>query len=57
MSLEVIEECRPVWLEAMNLEIAQRERETVIDADQRRRVLGEPFHQPFGNTAPRPIFA
>jgi hypothetical protein len=37
--------------------ITQREREAVIDADQCRRVLGKPFHQPFGNAAPRPVFA
>ena len=26
----------------------------MVDADQRRRILGEAFHQPFGDTAPRP---
>ncbi len=29
----------------------------MIDADQSRRVLGEPLHQPFGDAAPRPVFA
>ena len=41
----------------MHLEIAQRERKAVVDADQRRHVLGQPFHQPFGDAAPRPVFA
>jgi hypothetical protein len=33
MALEIVEEGGPVWLEAMRLEIAQREREAMIDAD------------------------
>ena len=41
----------------MHLEIAQRKREAVVDADQRRRVLGQPLDQPFGDAAPRPVFA
>ena len=57
MALEIVEERRPVGLEAMHLEIAQREREAVVDADQRRHVLGQPFDQPFGDAAPRPVFA
>jgi hypothetical protein len=56
MMLEIIEEGWPVRLEAMNLEIAQREREAVIDADQRRHVLGQSLYQPFCNPAPGPIF-
>jgi hypothetical protein len=57
MALEIVEEGRPVGLEGMRLEIAQRKRQAVINADQRRRVRGKPLHQPLGNTAPRPVFA
>ena len=52
MALEVVEEGGPIRLEAMRLEIAQREGEAVIDADQRRRVLGELLHKPFGDPTP-----
>ena len=57
VALEIVEERRPVGLQAMHLEIAQREREAVVDADQRRRVFGEPLDQPFGDALPRPVFA
>ena len=49
MALEIVEEGRPVGLEAMHLEIAQRKREAVVDADQRGHILGEPLDQPFGD--------
>jgi hypothetical protein len=51
MTLEIIEKGRPIGLEAMRLEIAQRKRKAMIDADQGRRVLGEPLHQPFRDAA------
>ena len=57
VKLEIVEEGGPVGFEAMRLEIAQRERKAVIDADQRWRVLSEPLDQPFGDAAPRSIFA
>ena len=57
MALEIVEEGGPVGLQSMRLEIAQRKREAVVDADQRGRVLGQPFHQPFGDAASRPVFA
>ena len=41
----------------MRLEIAQRKREAVVDADQRGRILGQPLHQPFGDAASGPVFA
>jgi len=37
------------------LEISQRERESVVDADNRRRSFGEPLNQPLGNAPPSPI--
>ena len=37
--LEIVEKTRPVRLEAMHLEIAQRKREAVVDTDQRGRML------------------
>ena len=57
MPLEIVEERRPVGLEAMYLEIAQRKREAVVDADQRRCVFGQSLDKPFGDAAPRPVFA
>jgi hypothetical protein len=44
VALEIIEEARPVRRQSMRLEIAQREGKAVVDADQRGRILGEPFH-------------
>ena len=44
MALEIVEEGGPVELQAMGLEIPQRKRETVIDPDQGRRLLGEQFY-------------
>jgi hypothetical protein len=41
----------------VRLEVAQRKRKAVIDADQRRRVLDELLDQPFGNAPARPVFA
>ena len=41
----------------MGLEIAQREREAVVDADQRWGILGQAFQQPLCDTLPRPVFA
>ena len=29
----------------------------MVDADQRGRTLGEPFHQAFGDAPARPVFA
>lgn len=37
--LEVFEERRPMGHQVMNLEIAQRERESVVDANQRRHIF------------------
>src|SRR5580704_1115401 len=48
MTLEIVKECRPVMFEAMFIKLADRERKAVVDADQSGRVLGQPFHQPFG---------
>ncbi len=42
VALEIIEKGRPVGREPMYLEIAQREREAVVDADQRGHVLRQP---------------
>jgi hypothetical protein len=43
MALEIVEELRPIGLESMDLEIAQGERESVVDANQRRRFLSQPI--------------
>ena len=48
MALEIVEEGGPIGLEPMDLEIPQRKREAVVDADQRRSILGQPLDQPFG---------
>jgi hypothetical protein len=56
VAVEIVEEVPPVGRQQVNLEVAQREREGVVDADQRRRILGEPFHQPFGDAPARPVF-
>ncbi|MFC7538836.1 hypothetical protein ACFQU2_04345 [Siccirubricoccus deserti] len=55
--LEVVEEARPVQREAVRLEVAHREGETVADADQRRHILGQALNEPFRNAAPGPVFA
>ena len=57
MPLEIVEEARPVGQQPMRLEIAQRERKAVVDADQRGRILGQPFDQLFGDALAGPIFA
>jgi hypothetical protein len=49
MALEVVEEGGPVGLEAMRLEIAQRKREAVVDANQGRHLLSQSLRQPFGD--------
>jgi len=41
----------------MPFEVAQREGKAVVDADQRRHVLAEPFHQPFRDALSGPVFA
>jgi hypothetical protein len=55
MTLEIIQEGRPVGLQAICLEIAQREREAVVDADQRWQVFCQPFEQPFGDALSGPV--
>jgi hypothetical protein len=40
MALEIVEKRRPCGLEAMRLEILQRKRKAVIDADQCGCLLG-----------------
>jgi hypothetical protein len=56
MPLEIIEKARPIREQPMNLEVAQREREAVVDAHQRGHILGKPLDQPFCDPAPRPVF-
>lgn len=57
VALEVIEKGRPVGRQAVGLEIPQWKGEPVVDTDQCRPVFGEPLDQPFGDSAPRPVFA
>ena len=57
MPLKIIEEVGPVRFKAMRFEIAKRERKPVVDPDQRRGVLGEPFNQPIGDALSRPVFS
>jgi hypothetical protein len=54
--LEIVKKGRPVGLQAMRLEIAQRKRKAVVNANQRGRAFNEPLDQLFGNATPRPIF-
>ena len=56
MALEIVEEGGPIVLQSMHLEVAQRKRKAVVDADQRGQVLGQLVDQPFGNPTPRPVF-
>jgi len=53
--LEVIEELRPIWLEAMDFEVAQRKGKPVVDADERGRAVAKFSREPFGQSPPRPI--
>src|SRR5262249_43927568 len=55
VAMEVVEEGRPVWLQTVHLEIAQRKREAVVDADERWWTVGQLLHQPFGYGSPGPI--
>jgi hypothetical protein len=57
MALEVIQECRPVGLEAMGLEIVQQKRKGIVDANQSWSTLGQSLDQPFGDAATQPVFA
>jgi hypothetical protein len=57
VALKIIEERGPIWSEVMHLEIVQREREAMVDADQRRSILGQPLDQPFGGGLPAPVFS
>ncbi|MFZ0459404.1 MAG: hypothetical protein WAM17_13355, partial [Rhodoplanes sp.] len=56
MALEIVEEGGPVGLQAMPLEVAQRKRKAVVDADQCGLVFGQLVYQPFGDTTSRPVF-
>ena len=56
MVQEVVEKRRPVGLQPVNLEISQRERKAVVDADECRRILRKALHQPMSNALAGPIF-
>ena len=57
VALEVVEKGRPVRCQAVHLEIAQREREAVVDAHQGWDVLRELLDQPERNAVPAPVRA
>jgi hypothetical protein len=57
VSLEIVGEAQPVGQQPVRLEIAQRERKTVVNPDQRGRTLAQPFHQPLGDALAAPVFA
>jgi len=57
MALEVVTEELPIERYAMVLEISQRKRKAVVNADQRRRPFGEFFNQPPSNALASPILA
>jgi len=57
VTLEIVEERRPVERQTVFLEVLQWKRKTVVDADQCRRPLGEPCNQPFGDSSACPLFA
>jgi hypothetical protein len=41
----------------VKLKVPQRKRKAMVDADQRGNILGQFLYQPFGDAAPRPVFA
>ena len=57
MMLEVVEELGPVRRESVGLEIAERKRKRMVDADEGRRAVAEFGGKPLGNAAACPIFA
>jgi len=57
MKLEIVKERRPVRFEVVGFEIAEGERKAMVDAGQRRGILGQSFNQPFGDVLPAPIFS
>src|SRR5277367_991560 len=57
MALEVVEEGRPVQLQAIVLKVLLWKRKAVVDSDQHRRWPAKVVDQPFGDLAPRPVFA
>ena len=57
MTLEVVEEERPVKWQPVPLKIWQRKREPVVDTDESRRSHGESRDQPLSNATARPVLA
>ena len=57
VALKVLQKRGPIRLQVMHFEIAQRKRKPVIDADDRRDILGQALGEPLGNAASRPVLA
>ena len=55
MTLKVLQKCSPIEGQAMLFEVLEREGKTVVNADERRGILGQNFCQPFCNPTPCPI--
>jgi len=55
VTLKVFQEGGPVGNQAMDLEVSEREREAVIDPDERRDGLLEALRQTLGQSTPGPI--
>jgi hypothetical protein len=57
VAMEIVKEGWPVRLQVMRLEVAEWEREPVVDADERGGILRQRLHQPFSDALARPICA
>ena len=57
MSLKIVEKERPIERQTVFLEVLQRERKAVIDADKRAWSCGEHRNQPLTNASASPVLA
>jgi hypothetical protein len=55
--LKVFQKCVSLGCKLMELEIAKREIEAMVDADDCRNVLIQKVCKPHGNATPTPVFA
>ena len=56
MALKIVEKHRPIAIETIFVEVAERKGECVVQSRERRNVLAELLDQPFGERSPRPVF-
>jgi hypothetical protein len=57
IAFKIVEKGRPIWQQLMDLEVAQRKREAMVDADKGWNVTRQRFDDPFCYSAACPIFA